>query len=271
MRKTVLILAAVVALLSTGLAEAAPRERSVSITRGRVAPHTLRLESGATLTWRNLDSVPRVVDVVEHVARDGAKSDPAVTSPTLGSYVRGATAAAFSHTFVEAGTYRYKLAGTSAQYTIVVDQPKVAPPAKTPAATATPRPAKPTATPSPTPKTLSPAAIATVGPWPPAELPTNWQRGYCGGWEARRLSASSVRLTGECVFPTGFFTVKMTPRQLNGPSLLIDKLMTRLTGPAPTFIETVPVSLVVTAGPERRDIIVMPDRVRVPIWDVSID
>src|SRR5687768_15287615 len=152
MRKCVLLFAAVVALFSVGLAEAAGRERSVTIASGRVAPHSLRVEAGTKVTWRNLDSVARTVVIEKYVGKDGKESDPKISSAALAKYQRGTgqAVASFSHTFVEAGTYKYRLAGTSSLYAITVDPAKVVPATRTPVATGTPRAGTPTATATPT-------------------------------------------------------------------------------------------------------------------------
>ena len=255
MRKTFLVLAAVVALLSTGLAEAAgTRERHVTISRGRVAPHALRVESGTKVTWRNMDAVAQAVVVHEHVGSDGKKSDPAIKSSPLAKYERGAakTVASFSHTFVNAGTYRYKLAGTSSTYTITVDAAKVKPiDTRTPTATPTPRPAKPTATPTPVPSaTPKPGSASSA-------LAT------CSGWAAQK-TGTLLTLTGECELANPGFAVQLRPRVLKGDVLLVDRVVTRRGGASAEVITTVPLELTVNAG-AYKEVVVMPDAVRVPV------
>lgn len=255
MLKNMLLLAvAFAAVFSTGFAEAAPRERSATIARGRVVPHALRVESGTKVTWRNLDTAAHTLVLDEYVGKDGKKVDPKIKSEPLAKYERGAgkPVAAFSHTFVDAGTYRYRLAGSTAAYTVVVDAPKAAP-AKTatPAASATAKPSAPTATPTPKPSATPRPGSAT------SALAT------CDDWSATR-TGTTLTVRGECDLASPAYAVQLRPRLLRGDVLLVDRVVTRRGGAAADVITAVPVELTVNAG-TYREVVVMPDALRLPV------
>jgi plastocyanin len=253
MRKSLFLFGVIVAaLLSTGLAEGAGRERSVTIASGRVAPYSLRIEVGTKVTWRNLDSVARTVVVEKYVGRDGKESDPKISSTALAKYERGTgkPVAAFSHTFVEAGTYRYRLAGANGLYSIVVDAPKVAPATRTPVATATPRGGAPTATPKPSPTPKPGTASAGLA--------------RCSGWSAG-VSGGALRIEGACTVASEGWTVELRPRFLRGGTLLVDRVVKKLSATGAGVEKTVPVTLTLPGATSYSEVVVMPDVARVPV------
>jgi plastocyanin len=255
MRKSLFLFGVILAaVLSTGLAEAAGRERSVTIASGRVAPHALRIEAGTKVTWRNLDSVARMVVVEKHVGRDGRESDPKISSAALAKYTRGTgqTVASFSHTFVEAGTYKYRLAGTNSVYSIVVDAAKTAPATRTPVATATARAGVPTATATATPIATPKPGAASAG------------LARCSAWSAE-VAGGALRIEGTCTIPSEGWTVELRPRFLRGTTLLVDRVVKRKSGVWPQVEKTVPVTLSLSSGASYSEVIVMPDVARVPV------
>ena len=95
----------------------------------------------------------------------------------------------------------------------------------------------------------------------------------CGNWKAilnkQPIAKPSLKVTGECTFPTPGFSVKLVravPQGINPLILILNKEVTPPTGIEPQIITTIPAEY--TENPameEYTDVTIMPDNTTIKV------